>query len=353
MIIPSKGKVRLVFDAAAKFEGKCLNDEFLPGPDCNNDLRAVLRRFRLRPVAFTADIKNMFHQFFVPDDDRTYMRFFWPRDNDPSQPVIEYWSRVHLQGLKGSPAVADIGRRYASLANPPTDLKQWLETDYLHKTVLPRLPNTFDPQSRTYSKQYYVDDLLASEDGARQVIETLEEARARLGRYNLWLRKIESNNPEVLAHFPDAKRLPPIVELPCDTGSSEVLYDGSNSTEAVTSSALGVQWNTVRDTLSSKTAYKERPFTKRGLVGHANTTYDPDGIVAPARLDIRLMHRDVCPPKTEDPYNCFNLDWDDPLPKCLKPEGEEGHEAEYSESARERHGPDCGRNAPGLDVDWP
>ena len=41
MIIPSKGKVRLVFDAAAKFEGKCLNDEFLPGPDCNNDLTGM------------------------------------------------------------------------------------------------------------------------------------------------------------------------------------------------------------------------------------------------------------------------------------------------------------------------
>ena len=73
--------------------------------------------------------------------------------------------------------------------------------------------------------------------------------------------KIESNNPEVLAHFPDAKRLPPIVELPYDTGSLDVLYDGSNSVEAETSSALGVQWNTVRDTISSKTAYKDRPLT--------------------------------------------------------------------------------------------
>ena len=76
MIIPSKGKVRFVFDAAAKAGGCCLNDAFLQGPDCNNSLRGVLTRFRMRPVAYSADIKNMFHQFSVPEADRTYLRFF-------------------------------------------------------------------------------------------------------------------------------------------------------------------------------------------------------------------------------------------------------------------------------------
>ena len=67
MIIHSKGKVRLVFDDAARTAGTCLNDAFLQGPDCNcnNALRAVLLRFRLRPSAFMADIKNIFHQFLL------------------------------------------------------------------------------------------------------------------------------------------------------------------------------------------------------------------------------------------------------------------------------------------------
>ena len=194
--------------------------------------------------------------------------------------------------------------------------------------MLSHLPIVPDQESRTFSKQYYVDDLLASKDSSKQVIETLEEARSRLGRYNLWLCKIESNNPEVLAHVPNAKRLPPIVELPSDAVSCDVLYDGSDSAETTTSSALGVQWDTVKDFLSAKTAYKNRPFTKRGLVGHVNTTYDPGGIIAPARLDVRLMHRDVCPPKTQHPYKCFNLGWDDPLPECLKSEGNEAHPAQ-------------------------
>ena len=97
MITPSKAKVRLVYDAAAKIGGCCLNDAFLPRPDRSNSLTAVLLRFWLRPVAFTADIKNMFRQFFVPEEDRTYMRFFWFKDNDPSKPLIEYWSCVQVQ----------------------------------------------------------------------------------------------------------------------------------------------------------------------------------------------------------------------------------------------------------------
>lgn len=90
MIVDSKGKARIVFDAAAKCQGKCLNDYMLQGPDHNNSLRAVLPRFRLGQVAYSADIENMFHQFFVPKKDRTYMRFFWFQDNDYTKPLIEY-----------------------------------------------------------------------------------------------------------------------------------------------------------------------------------------------------------------------------------------------------------------------
>ena len=57
---PSKGTIRVVFDCPAKFQGICLNDELLSGPDLTNSLLGVLMRFRKESIAFTADIESMF-----------------------------------------------------------------------------------------------------------------------------------------------------------------------------------------------------------------------------------------------------------------------------------------------------
>ena len=55
VINPNKSKVRVVYDAAAKFEGTALNKELLQGPLLNNTLVAVLMRFRKDEVAVASD----------------------------------------------------------------------------------------------------------------------------------------------------------------------------------------------------------------------------------------------------------------------------------------------------------
>ena len=74
------GKVRVVFDAAAKKGSTCLNDLLCTGPDLSSNLIGVLLRFRKYPIAVVADIEAMFHQVWVSSSDRQCLRFLWSKD---------------------------------------------------------------------------------------------------------------------------------------------------------------------------------------------------------------------------------------------------------------------------------
>ena len=56
------GKVRVVFDAGAKFQSTPLNKNLFKGPDLLNSLIRVLIRFRKEEFALCGDIEEMFHQ---------------------------------------------------------------------------------------------------------------------------------------------------------------------------------------------------------------------------------------------------------------------------------------------------
>lgn len=59
------GKIRVVFDSSAHYQGVSLNSVLLHGPDLNNSLLDVLLRFRMDAVAVMTDIEQMFHSFVV------------------------------------------------------------------------------------------------------------------------------------------------------------------------------------------------------------------------------------------------------------------------------------------------
>ena len=52
------GKIRVVFDCSAEFEGHSLNRELLEGPNLTNSLLGVLCRFRQETVAFACGIES-------------------------------------------------------------------------------------------------------------------------------------------------------------------------------------------------------------------------------------------------------------------------------------------------------
>ena len=71
------GKLRLVFDAAAKTSGMSLNDQLDSGPDFLQSLPGVLLRFRQYRIAIKSDIRDMYLRVRVIDEDHGALRFLW------------------------------------------------------------------------------------------------------------------------------------------------------------------------------------------------------------------------------------------------------------------------------------
>ena len=105
------GKFRICQDAASKVQGTCLNEHLCKGPDLLNSITGVLMRFRLHPVAFSADIKNFFHMIYVTDKDVAALHFLFFKDETMKEiDILE--SLVHIFGASSSPPVANFVLRY-------------------------------------------------------------------------------------------------------------------------------------------------------------------------------------------------------------------------------------------------
>ena len=73
---PNKpGKICVVFDLSAEFDGTSINKALLPGPDLTNQIAGVLLRFREEQIAVTGDIEAMYHQVKVPENQRCFLQF--------------------------------------------------------------------------------------------------------------------------------------------------------------------------------------------------------------------------------------------------------------------------------------
>ncbi|XP_067950590.1 uncharacterized protein [Watersipora subatra] len=179
--IPKKpSQIRVVFDCAAKTEGKSLNDYLLTGSDMTNSLLGILIRFRQEKVALSCDIERMFHQFHVNENDRNYLRFFWLTDKDEK---VTYRMKVHLFGAKSSPACATFELRYLT----ETDGKQKLAQEFI-------------------TNNFYVDDGLTSTADATTATSLINQAVDICKTENIRLHKFVTNSPELLANIPETER---------------------------------------------------------------------------------------------------------------------------------------------------
>ena len=272
--INKPGKVRVVFDCAAKYKGVSLNDTLLQGPDLMNSLVGVLLRFRQDRIALAGDIEAMFHQVRVVEEDRDALRFLWWPDGHLELEPKVYHMNVHLFGAKSSPSACSYG-----LKRTAEDGQGKYDNEVIS----------------TVNRNFYVDDCLKSVATEEEASQLVADLRALLDERGFRLTKWVSNSKAVLESIPDSECAPSVKNmnlddcLPCER-------------------ALGVKWNVESDELYFDVAIKEKEVTRRGILSVVSALFDPCGLVVPVTLPAKFILQELCRLK---------LDWDEAIPESL------------------------------------
>ena len=270
--INKPNKVRMVFDAATKFDGISLNDRLYHGPDLTNNLVGVLIRFREEITAFTADIEAMFHQVKVLPEDADALRFLW-WDLSSSHPPKEYQMLVHIFGATSSPCCAN-----KALQQTADDNKARYSPEVI----------------KTVHRNFYVDDVLKSAPTTEKAIWLADQLTRLLSEGGFHLTKFTSNSTLVLKALPQEERANPSINL--------------DLSQLPISRALGLHWDTSLDTLQFKVVPTNKPPTKRGILSMVSSLYDPLGFLVPFLLPVKVLLQELW---RQD------VQWDDPLPEPL------------------------------------
>ena len=226
------GKIRVVLDLSAEYKGTCLNKELLPGPDLTNQIIGLLLRFREEHVGVMGDIEAMFHQVKVPDTQCSFLKFLWWEDSDTSTEIIAYEMTAHVFGGSKSLSCSNFALRKTTMDNEELYGKDIA-------TILER--------------NFYADDMLKSFPTAKEAITVIRQVKYLRSNGGFNLTKFISNNTTVLKSIPDDSQRTAIKD--------EELALGCLPEDK----ALGVKWNTEKDTLEFTIKLMEKPSTRSGL----------------------------------------------------------------------------------------
>ncbi|XP_071088902.1 uncharacterized protein [Haliotis cracherodii] len=268
-------KIRVVFDCAATFRGKSLNDHLLQGPDLTNTLLGVLLRFRQEPIALMADIEAMFYQVRVEPDDYDVLRFLWWPNGNLEEELQEYQMKVHLFGAVSSPSCANFALKETAKDN----------MDLFGKEVV-----------HAVEKSFYVDDCLTSVQSEKMAIEMSHKLREICKKGGFRLTKWISNSRAAIESIPGEERAKEVKDLDMDDALP-------------IERALGVHWCVESDTFKFRIAIKDKPITRRGILSTVSSIYDPLGFAGPYVLKAKGILQDLCRLK---------IGWDDVIPVPLQ-----------------------------------
>ncbi|KAI3378452.1 hypothetical protein SNEBB_011348, partial [Seison nebaliae] len=237
----STTKVRIVFDASARSEGKLsLNQCLEVGLNLVPKIFGILLRFREGKIGVVGDLARAFLQISLPEDDRDVTRFFWYKGDE----IIVLRFKKIFFGATSSPFILQV-----------------VVKDLLESMMGGRLDET----SRRLMNNVYVDDQVCSVDSPDEAVRLWKESQEIFRQGGFLLRKLKTNLEELAQG-----------ELEEDT-------------------VLGVSWDPKKDVLLPGKRFPSsvKKFTKRGVVGLLAQMYDPLGLLSPVVTLLKILVQDL------------------------------------------------------------
>ena len=264
-------KLRIVYDGSAHMKNcLSLNSYLHTGPNLLTSLCGNLLKFRIYPFILIGDIKKAYHQILLRPADRDYTRFIWTKNPDnPEEFVVYRFNRIPF-GLGPSGFILNATLRYHILKHSNLD-----------KQIAEKL-----------SESYYADNLIFGfyhdDDSSLDILNQIHNMHENV---SMPLNKYCSNSSLLRSEFKHLE---------------------TNWEDKKVESLLGLNWDFHEDTISFKlenllTAlqiYKvENPPlpTKRQILSHMSTLFDPMGYLVPILLFAKILFQQLC---------IDNLGWD-------------------------------------------
>ena len=183
---PSKpGKICVVFDCSAEYQGRSINKELLSGPDLTNQIIGVLTRFCEEKIAIMADIEAMYHEVQVPEDQQSFLKSLWWEKHDIYREPHDYVMCAHVLG-----------------ATLPASCSNYA----LCRTAMENEAVYGEAAASALHHNFYIDDLLKSIkhlDPAKQLVKDVINM-CKSGGFHL--TKFVSNNKELLLSVSEHQR---------------------------------------------------------------------------------------------------------------------------------------------------
>lgn len=256
----STTKLRVVFDAsAATSNGKSLNNIQQIGPKLQNDIFAILLRFRQHKYVGCADVEKMFRQVLIQSDMRDLQLILWREKS--TEPLRIFQLNTVTYGTASAPYLSM--RCIRQLAQECCD----------------------DVIADVINNDFFVDDLITGHDDPDILFDICKRTSQVLKSGCFPLRKWTFN-------------------YDVTTTMSKELTVG----EHTQNKTLGIGWMNNEDELYFTTSLKpidSPPLTKRIMLSIISQIYDPLGLLAPGVIISKVLLQGL--------WLC-KIGWDDPVP---------------------------------------